>query len=706
VNIIKKLNTAGRFQRHTPLTRTHFSSHTRILSCLSLLLAFSTPNAIASDLTEMSLEELMKVKVTTVSRKEQNVSDAAAAVHVITGDEIRRSGAATIPEALRLTPGLQVARVDAHQWAVSARGFNDIFANKLLVLMDGRSVYTPLFSGVYWDTQDVLLEDIDRIEVVRGPGATLWGANAVNGVINIKTLTARDTHGLLATAGGGNELEAFSHVRYGGKVGDDFHYRVFGKFLKHGPLSTPDGMEANDEWSTQRGGFRIDWDVTQDDVITLQSEIYDGDFDQTFVRLSPISPYTPYNQKAQSSNSGGHMLGRWTHTFSETSDLSFQFYYDRTVRNSALLVENRDTFEGDFQHRFGLTSWQSIVWGAGYRNSSDDIRSSFDVALSPSSRTSELLSAFVQDEITLVPDRLTLILGSKFENNDYTGFEVQPSGRLLWRPHDKHTVWGSISRAVRTPSRAEEDLRLNQQPVYAPGQLAPAFPPFFPGSPAAVTSLYGNRELDSEKLIAYELGYRVQAASRLSFDLALFYNDYDDIRAVVPAEPALRFVPGLHPGAPPANVALIASNGLQATSYGGELLGTFLLQDWWRVQASYSYLQINVRSNNALVLGNQEYFLEAGSPRHQAYLRSVMDLGRNVELDLILRYADQLDALQVDSYVTGDVRIGWKPVESVELSLVARNLFNRRRTEFRPTVIGTEQSEIEPSVYGKISWQF
>ena len=398
------------------------------------------------DLAEISLDELVNLKVTSVSKKPENLSHAPAAITVITGEDIRRSGATTIAEALRLAPGLEVARQDSVSWAISSRGFNDIFANKLLVLVDGRSVYTPLFSGVYWDVQDTLLEDIDRIEVIRGPGAALWGANAVNGVINITTKTAKETQGGLVTGGGGTEERGFGSVRYGGKINDQSWYRVYAKYFNRDDSAMPAGGPAGDEWDGLRGGFRVDWEHSPPNLLTLQGDIYSGTEHQRYALATPTPPYSSLQpQKIQVA--GGNLLGRWTHTFNEDADLRFQTYYDRTQRELEIFKEDRDTFDLDLQLHHPFGERQDIVWGLGYRHTdSYNLKSNFNLSFVPTDRKTEEYSALVQDEISLVRDRLRLTIGSKFEHNDYTGFEIQPSGRLLWTPHPRHSAWASISR--------------------------------------------------------------------------------------------------------------------------------------------------------------------------------------------------------------------------------------------------------------------
>jgi iron complex outermembrane receptor protein len=383
-----------------------------LAASVSLVHAEDAPKPQPDQLAEMSIEQLLNLKVTSVARREETVAQSPAAITALTQEDIRRSGATSIPELLRLVPGLDVARLDSHIWAVSSRGFNDVYANKLLVLIDGRSVYTPLFSGVFWEVQDTMLEDIDRIEVIRGPGATLWGANAVNGVINIITKRAAETQGLLFSGGAGTEERAFSSFRFGGRLSDQLHYRVYGKWLSRDDSALFEGGDAHDAWDMARGGFRIDWNASGGNFLTLQGDIYKGHLDEFYRRLNPVSPFTAFGDRARDRVSGGNILGRWTHTFSNTSEFALQAYYDRTRRESAVVNEDRDAIDIDFQHRFTLGDRQTIVWGAGYRVTSDKISNTFDIALDPRERTSDLFSAFVQDEISVVNKRLTLTLGS------------------------------------------------------------------------------------------------------------------------------------------------------------------------------------------------------------------------------------------------------------------------------------------------------
>ncbi len=551
----------------------------RMILGLCLLIVLGVPGAHATqaqarDLTDMSLEDLMAVEVTTtVSRKAQRLSDTAAAVFVITAEDLRRSGVTSIPEALRMVPGLEVARLDANRYAITARGFNGNFANKLLVLMDGRTVYSPLYSGVFWDVQDTLLEDIARIEVIRGPGASLWGANAVNGVINIITKPSNETQGGLLTAGVGTEEKAFGGIRYGGALGDQAHYRAYAKYFKRDNALTLAGDDNYDQLEVTRGGGRADWQLSDRDAVTIQGDYYDSreGVQGTYPIYEP--PYVaPFHETIPIS--GGNVLSRWQRTLSPRSDFILQAYYDRTNRSLALLDENRDTFDLDFQHRFGLGQRQEIMWGAGYRLTQATLDNSESVVFRDENRRDRLYSFFVQDEIALWPEKLSLLVGSKFEENDYTGFEVQPNARLLWTPLHQHTFWGAVSRAVRTPSQAEHDTRLTYY--------------VFPGTPETVVRFYGDEDFESEEVISYELGYRFVPEERFSLDLALFYNDYDKLRTAEMGAPFLEGTP------PNLIVPLYVDNEMKGQTYGAELALEVRPRPWWRLKGAYTYLQMRL----------------------------------------------------------------------------------------------------------------
>jgi iron complex outermembrane receptor protein len=646
-----------------------------------------------SDLTELPLEDLMNIEITSVSKKQQKLSDAAAAIFVITQEDIRRSGATSIPEALRMAPGVEVAHIDANKWAITVRGFNSRFANKLLILIDGRTVYSPLFSGVFWDVQDTLLEDIDRIEVIRGPGATLWGANAVNGVINIITKHAKDTQGGLVSAGTGAEEKGFGEIRYGGKFGNDTQYRFFGKYFNRDSAADTSEHKANDGWDMLRGGFRLDSKLSALDSITLQGDIYRGQSGET---LAVASVRAPFIQTFDDDihTQGGNILGRWIHTFSKSSEMVFQMYYDRTERQESINGEKRNTLDIDLQHRFALGERQEVVWGLGYRFTRDNIKNSFPVSFNPDQRTNHLFSGFVQDDIVLFKDRLRLTLGSKFEDNDFTGFEIQPNVRMLWTPGSRHSLWGAVSRAVHTPARADVDLRVN-------ASVIPPLVPPNPGPLPAYVTLFGNPDLKSEELVAYELGYRFQATSRLSFDIASFYNVYDHLRSAEPGTPSVEASP------PPPHLLfpLMVSNQVKGKTYGVEVAADWRLLEWWRIQASYSYLQI--RLNGSESLDPTAKVDQGRSPHHQFHLRSSMDLRRDLECNLNFRFVDKLPDFNVKSYASLDARLAWRPHPNLELAIVGQNLLSNHHAEFKgEAIISSLPTEVERSVYGKITWRF
>ncbi|HZV35454.1 MAG TPA: TonB-dependent receptor [Verrucomicrobiae bacterium] len=662
-----------------------------VFSAVPLLAADEQQTNVMKQLTEMPIEDLLNQDVTSVAKIPEQLSKSPAAISVLTQEDIQRSGARSIPEALRLVPGMDVAQVDSQQWAVSARGFNDVFANKLLVLQDGRSLYTPLFSGVFWDVQNPLLEDIDRIEVIRGPGASLWGANAVNGVISVITKSAADTQGFMALAGGGNYEQDFFAARYGGKISDDLYYRVDGQYFDRGnSILSSSGDDAHDAWRMGQGSFRMDWDTRKNggDLVTLQGDFYEGRMDQVYDAFSfppPSMMPTPDVERV----GGGNILGRWSHEFQDENDMTLQMYYDRTDRNTVIFNEDLDVFDIDVQHHFVVDAGlrNEVVWGLGYRLSLDHLGNTQTVAFSDTDPQTELFSAFVQDEITLFPDRLRLTIGTKLEHNTYTGFEAQPDGRLLWTPAEHQTVWAAVSRAVRTPSEAEEFIRLNE--VVAPGTLGPAQP-----VPVPVT-IYGSQNMRSEDLIANQLGYRVAPLNTLSLDVAVFYNIYDHIRSETlgpsPTQPATTpFVP------------LTLQNGLHGENYGIELAPTWEALPGWRLQAAYSLLKTHMYGHDLATIN-----ADIGqSPQQQVSLRSSLDLPHDISFDCTLRYVDRLPALGISSYVALDVRLAWRPCKNWELALVGQNLGAAHHAEFAPTFIGTQRTEIPAGGYAKVTCHF
>jgi iron complex outermembrane recepter protein len=656
---------------------------------------FASVSNASTDLTEMSIEELLNLQITSVAKRPQNLLDAPSAIFVITQDDIRRSGATSIPETLRMVPGLEVARIDGSKWAISSRGFNGRFADKLLVLIDGRSVYSPLFSGVFWDLQDTMIEDIERIEIIRGPGASLWGANAVNGVINIITKRAQDTQGGMASGGVGTEEKYFGSMRYGARIGDDMYGRVYAKYFNRDDSDFPSGDEAADSWHMLRGGFRLDLSKSSNDSYTVQGDIYSGKTGQTVTVASLKHPYLKtFDQNT--SLSGGNVLFRWCHLFSENSDMDLQVYYDRTERSDSTVTEDRDTFDIDFQHRFLFGQRQEITWGLGYRLTKDHLTNNFTVTFDPSSKTHDLVSGFIQDEITLMRDILYLTIGSKFEHNDYTGFEIQPSIRALWKPSSNQAVWSAVSRAVRTPSRADHYVIANSAAPTCQACHQNPNQPLLPG----IIRFTGNRDFESEEVVAYEIGYRAQVAEQLSLDIATFYNDFKEIRAAVQHTPFIE----MSPSPPHLVIPFSAENSDQWRVYGVEVSADWKPAEWWRIQCSYTYLEMKLRDDSEDPTAELQ---EGKNPHHQVSLRSSTDLGRNIELDLWFRYVDDLPDDGIGDYTTMDARLAWNPVKNLEFSIVGQNLLDNQHFESgSEKIFSSSVTEAQRSVYGKITWEF
>jgi len=630
------------------------------------------------EVTDIDIEDLMKVQVTSPGRKEQALTSVPAAVYVIRGEDIKRMGVTSLPEALRGVPGMQVARTRSNTWAVSIRGFTDSSSNKMLVLIDGRSVYSPLHSGVFWDVQDTFLEDVERIEVIRGPGGSLWGSNAINGVVNIITKRAEDTQGGVATAGAGTEERAFGAVRYGFKASDDLFVRVYAKYFdRDNAVQGIDTEEdARDGWFMARSGFRADWKATEHDRVTVTGDGYGGEVKEHVDTPSLSSPTgsDPINDRVDLR--GGHLLVRWDHVIDATSDFSVQLYYDQTFRSSALFKDELRTGDLDIQHRFRLGATHDINWGLGYRIYRSEFSGDFTIQLDPPGRTDDLISAFVQDEITLMPDHLRLTIGSKFEDNDYSGFEVQPSGRLAWTIDDRHMVWASASRAVRTPSIIDVALRVN------------AF--VIPGPTPVVSSFLGDRGFQSEELIAFETGYRVRPADFLSADLAVFYNRYDKLRSI---EAGASF---LEPNPPPQHLVFpfTLANGLDAKSWGVELSANVQAAPTWLIQVSYSHLRLNTSDDSG----------EGSDPRDSVWIRSAVDLNADMSLDVVGRYVSRLPAFDLDSYIETDLRLAWRnPARTLEAAVVGQNLIHESHAEFQREAA---RSEIQRAVYLSLTWNF
>ncbi len=641
----------------------------------------------SDELSQMSLEQLMNVQVTSVSRRPQKLIQAAAAIQVITSEDIRRFGATSLPEALRLADNLEVAQISAHDWAISARGFNADLANKLLVLIDGRAV-------VLWNVQDYPLSDIDRIEVISGPGGTLWGANAVNGVINIITKSAQDTQGLHAQAAGGNQLDDQEELRYGAEPVAGLYVRAYGQYTGRAHEETTSGASALDAWQMGRSGFRMDDDATLSDRLTLQGDIYHGVEDAGGVGEEDLA--------------GGNILGRWTHVVPTGSTMSLQIYYDHTYLSqpypaspgmapyytgfpATALTDTLNTEDAQFQYQFTAGARQQFVWGLGYR-ATQELDQGLFVRFLPPQLDQNLYSGFLQDQIMLTP-AMSLILGSKLEHNDYTGFEAEPNIRWQWNPLPQQLLWAAVSRAVRTPSRYDRDLLVPTGLVNAPPPIE--FPTAF---------LTGSENFVSETVIAYELGYRAAFGSQWSASLSTFFNDYDHLRSTT-ATPTTADYPFPFPE--------YFQNNLEGTTEGLELTTTYHPLDWWHLHAGYDLLLEHLHARPGQVDANGA-LNETADPRGQVFLRSSLDLPRAMTLDSALRW---VDALHIDNGPTGgpvvgvvpaywqlDTRFAWQATRNLTLALVGQNLLREYHVEYGYPSPAREQ--IARSVFARFTWNY
>jgi iron complex outermembrane receptor protein len=655
----------------------------KLVWAVLLLLAANVASAedeALSDITRLSLNDLMKMEVSSVSRKAQSLSNTAAAAFVVTQEDIHRSGATSIPEALREVPGLEVARMGSSSWAVSARGFNNRYAGNLLVLMDGRTIYTPLFSGVFWDLQDTLMEDIERIEVIRGPGAAIWGANAVNGVINIITKKTKDTRGNLAVIGAGNQERGMVGFRHGGALGEDGNYRVYGKGFSRDATVSPAGNRQNDTWQSGQLGFRLDRNLSSDDRLTLQGDTYTKTVNET---VYPLTVAPPFNTvlNARDKADGLNLLARWEGNLANGSDFSMQTYYDRINFSAPLNGNTTETLDLDFQHRLHPNAHNDVVWGGGFRYIQLNSVNSTAIFFTPNNVAYLNRNAFVQDEIALLPEKLRLTLGAKLEKSYFGGIQLQPNARILWTPDYIHSLWAAFSKASSTPSHSEA------QAYVVAGTVGGILQ----------TQSIANPNLLAEQVTAKEIGYRTQWNSHLFSDVSIFYNNYDHpinwtAGAPIPSpiNPAMLIVP------------LLWSNAAQpTTNQGAELSVNWAMRDWLRLSGTYSYLKM-ARDVNS-------FYKPGVSPVNHATLRCQMDFSSRSKLDLAVRHVNALnDPIQaVPAYTAVDARYAFSPKRSWELELVAQNLFSPQHLEFSNASLLIPQyvpSQIPRSIYAKASY--
>jgi iron complex outermembrane receptor protein len=664
------------------------ASPTALVVLLTLLAPTAWPGQKPTDLTSQSIEDLMSIQVTSVSKTEQDLSHAASAVFVITPDDIRRSDATNIPDLLRMVPGLDVARINANSWAVSARGFNARFSNELLVLMDGRTVYTPTTGGVFWDVLDLPLGNVERIEVIRGPGGSVWGANAVNGVINIITRKASETQGGLLVAGDGNVEQGFGTIQYGGRAGKGTDYRVYAKYLNQDEFPSLTGGDGGDGWRMLRGGFRSDSVLSSKDTLMFQGDLYsarEGTPTSEFV-LTPIP--TTQNVELLVNLSGGFLEGVWNHTSSPHSNTSLRLSYDAYKRNDQLR-ESRRTFDLDFQHNFSGWTRQNIVWGLTYRYSASQSDGILDVSLVPPDLNTQLFSSFVQDEIVVVPDHLFLTIGAKLEHNYYTGFGTMPGARVAWTPTKRHTLWAAISRTERTP--AETDAALRAPVGQFPG----------PGGIPVLLTLFGNPHIDNEESVDYEMGYRTMVSQQLSIDFTAYYSDYMHHKTSEPSTPFLVNTPSPHLVLP-----LISENLMHGETHGMEIAVNWKATNRWTLSPGYAFEQIHMHlaptsRDTTSVSGAQ-----GSSPVNAAQLRSHVSLARGLAWDTSGYFVGRLTDPREPSYTRLDTGLSWELGERIALSLVGQNLLRGRHEEFFDTTGTSESTLITRSAYAKVEWRF
>ncbi|MBC7785320.1 MAG: TonB-dependent receptor [Burkholderiales bacterium] len=656
-----------------------------ISSCVvggALALAAATALGADEDLTALSIEDLMNVEVTSVSKSSQRVADAPAAISVITQEDIARSGLHDIPEMLRLVPGMFVQRGNhLTGWSVTSRGFADQFANKLLVLQDGRTLYTPYFSGVYWNTVDYPIADLDRIEVIRGPGASLWGSNAVNGVINITTKTAKETQGGLIESRIGTGSSDLA-LRYGGQLDDQTHYRVYMKGRAFDDLQGLNEVGDQNQWQHSRGGFRVDHAIDEKNMFTIQGDAYYQSMSNG-VTVGIVEPGYTHDY-----HSGANLLARLTHVESKSSETSLQMYYDRVNLRDPHLEYHLDTIDFDFQQRFAASSRHDLTYGLGLRFQYDTVGSErLDIPMvDPDSRTTYLASAFIQDTITLAPDRLKLVLGSKFEMNSFTGFEIQPSGRLIWTPDEKTSLWGAISRSVRTPGRWQEDSNLQDSS---------------PAASIVITSAHP----DSEILWAHELGYRHEFNKSFSLDITGFYNNYDKLIGEQTTSAGLE-------GAPPRFVVRNQfANAQHAEVFGAEVAAIWQVNERWKLRGSYSHLLAYVH-NDLDNLGASDADMEQSYPQHQFQIHSYFDITKTLKLNTSLYFVDATGGgtiagspgPEINSYYRGDINVMWQPQPGLDVSVGVQGAFDANHLE-APYNSGTS-AEANSSAYAQVTWKF
>ncbi len=642
-----------------------------------------------SDLANQSLQDLMNMQVTTVSKTEQKLSQTAAAVFVITQRDIARSGARDIPDLLRMVPGLDVAQINGNTWAVNSRGFNSRFANQLQVLVDGRSVYSDSFGGVFWDQLDMPLEDIERIEVIRGPGGSVWGGNSVNGVINIITKKASKTKGAMAVAGGGTEEQGFGTLQYGGSAGKSTDYRIFAKYLNEGALQGMSGGGGGDGWHSLRGGFRSDTQLSTRDVLTVEGDMYSiGEGSPTYNLPSLTSP-GPVPIESVFGVTGGFLQSVWKHASSPTSDSTVEMSYDRYERDD-VLFDHRGTLDLNFQHHFEWGNRQSVLWGGEYRRSTSTTNGNLYVSYSPADLNTNLYSGFVEDAFSLIPQRVTLTAGARLEHNYFSGFAFMPGARVAWTVNPRATLWAAVSRAERTPSEVDTDLRAN---------LAS-----FPGAGGVpnLVAFIGNPNIKDEGLTAFEAGYRTGLTKRLTADFAAYFNIYDHQETTEPATPFFENTP-----APPHLVVpTIYENLMHGEAQGFEISASWRPASRWTLSPGYAFEQIHTHLAPTSQDTTSVSAAQGASPTHSAQLRSHVRLWRGLDFDASGYFVDRLTDPAVPSYTRVDAQLSWSFAEKATIRVVGQNLAQDHHEEFVDTLNTVQSTLVKRSAYVQFATHF
>ena len=651
-----------------------------MLTLLTWAVISAAAQANSQELRTMSLDELMRLEVTTVMRLPQSKLLSPASVFVLTEDDIIRSGATTLAELLRMVPGVHVAQIDGNKWAVGIRGFTDRLARAMLVLIDGRAVYDPLFAGTYWEAQDFPLEDIERIEIVRGPGGALWGANAVTGVVNVIRKQASASQGPAVSLASGSADPAVVGLRYGGATATGLKYRVSGQFAMRSPQTDSLGHLEYDDAKRTQAGFRMDWEGKRG-ALTFQGDGYYSVIGQRDA-LTTYSPPAASNLVTSDPLTGANALLRWTRKPADPHSATLQTYYDYTTRDELVFDERQHIWDVDFQQGHGKGRHE-FLFGAGYRLVAGSTETAGTLKFYPPDRTDNLFTAFVQDSITLVPERLHLFAGIKFEHNDYSGPEWQPNGRLVWTMSASRALSFSATRAVRTPSRVERDFETGSL-------LNPAVPMFLRLSP--------NPDFDSETLVAYEAGFITSVGPRVLATVSVFHNEHDDVLSTVVGPTFVE----TDSGGSRTILPVQFGNGLRGSSDGVELTADVRVVTWLRATGNYSYFTLDLEKKPGGQDLSQEARNENGSPRHQVQLTSTVKLPHRMSVDWFLRYVSAVPTFSAPAYTTSNLRYAWQIEPKLSVYVLGRNLHHKTHAEFSDGSNG--QFGIERAILVGMRW--